>query len=85
MDSKKPRPQPPDIDVPEELEPGALPVEPDQGMVPTHIPEDPEGARLVDADERAWFTLGARGFARGALARIGRSGPAQPGGNPLGK
>jgi hypothetical protein len=85
MDSKKPRPQPPDIDVPEELEPGALPVEPDQGMVPTHIPEDPERARLVDPEERAWFTLGARGFASGALARIGRHGQTQRGGMPPGQ
>jgi hypothetical protein len=32
----------PGSDLPEEFEPGAPPVEPDQGPVPTLIPNDPE-------------------------------------------
>ena len=31
-------------------EPGMLPVEPDQGMVPSAIPDDPEHDRLVDPE-----------------------------------
>lgn len=41
-------PPPPNDDTPEELEPGAPPVEPDEGLVPPFIPEDPEHDRLVD-------------------------------------
>lgn len=31
-------------------EPGALPVEPDEGLVEPHIPEDPEHDRVVDPE-----------------------------------
>jgi hypothetical protein len=31
-------------------EPGALPVEPDEGLVEPHIPEDPEHDRMVDPE-----------------------------------
>jgi hypothetical protein len=42
------KPSHPNTDVPEEFEPGALPVEPDEGPVPDLIPDDPEHERLVD-------------------------------------
>jgi hypothetical protein len=35
-------------DVPEEFEPGAPPVEPDEGPVPAFIPDDHEHERVVD-------------------------------------
>jgi hypothetical protein len=35
-------------DVPEEFEPGAPPVEPDEGPVPAPVPDDPEHDRVVD-------------------------------------
>ena len=34
--------------VPDEFEPGAPPVEPDEGPVPASIPGDPEHDRVVD-------------------------------------
>ncbi len=34
--------------VPDEFEPGAPPVEPDEGPVPAFIPDDPEHDRVVD-------------------------------------
>jgi hypothetical protein len=34
--------------VPDEFEPGAPPVEPDEGPVPASIPGDPEHERVVD-------------------------------------
>lgn len=42
------KPSHPNTDVPEEFEPGALPVEPDEGPVPYLVPDDPEHERLVD-------------------------------------
>jgi hypothetical protein len=45
-------PHPPAIEEPEELEPGQMPVDPDEVMVPTHIPEDEERGRLVDPEDR---------------------------------
>jgi hypothetical protein len=47
-------PKPPPIFDPGELdwEPGSLPVEPDEGIVPSNIPEDPERARVVDPEDR---------------------------------
>jgi hypothetical protein len=45
-----PRPHHPASGNPEEFEPGALPVEPDQGAVPSGIPEDPEHGRMVDPE-----------------------------------
>ncbi|PKO69814.1 MAG: hypothetical protein CVU22_03520 [Betaproteobacteria bacterium HGW-Betaproteobacteria-16] len=39
------KPHHPEKDVPEEFEPGAPPVEPDEGPVPAFIPEDPEHER----------------------------------------
>lgn len=35
-------------DVPEEREPPELPVEPDEGLIPPVIPDDPEHERLID-------------------------------------
>jgi len=46
-----PKPHPPNQDVPEELEPGAPPIEPDEGPVPAFIPEDPEHERVIDPGE----------------------------------
>ena len=43
-----PEPQRRQHDVPHEHEPIELPVEPDEGMTPAHIPDDPEHERLVD-------------------------------------
>jgi len=43
-----PKPNIPNNDVPEEFEPGAPPVEPDEGPVPDHIPDDPEHDRVID-------------------------------------
>ena len=34
----------------DELEPGLLPVEPDEGPMPTGIPSDPEHDRIVDPE-----------------------------------
>lgn len=43
-----PRSHPPkNVDVPDELEPDTLPVEPDEGPVPDHIPDDPEHDRVI--------------------------------------
>jgi hypothetical protein len=43
-----PRSHPPkNVDVPDELEPDTLPVEPDEGPVPDHIPVDPEHDRVI--------------------------------------
>ena len=41
-------PSSPHKDVPEEFEPGAPPVEPDEGLVPAHIEDDPEHDRVID-------------------------------------
>ena len=41
-------PHSPHKDVPEEFEPGAPPVEPDEGPVPAHIADDPEHDRVID-------------------------------------
>jgi hypothetical protein len=38
----------PHHDVPEEREPPELPVEPDEGLIPPMIPDDPEHDRLID-------------------------------------
>ena len=38
----------PTHDVPDELVPGTMPVEPDQGPVPTTIPDDPEDDRVIE-------------------------------------
>lgn len=43
-----PKRRPTNHDLPEELEPPELPVDPDEGLVPPLIPEDPEHDRLVD-------------------------------------
>ncbi|MBT3068921.1 hypothetical protein [Rhodoferax sp. U11-2br] len=43
-----PQPDLPDNDVPDEFEPGAPPVEPDEGPVPAFIPDDPEHERVID-------------------------------------
>jgi hypothetical protein len=37
----------PNIDEPDDLDPGDLPVEPDEGPVPDHIPDDPENDRVI--------------------------------------
>jgi hypothetical protein len=36
--------------VPDEFEPGSLPVEPDEGPVPAGIPDDPEHDRVIDPE-----------------------------------
>lgn len=46
--TQSPRTHRPTHDVPEEHEPTELPVEPDEGPTPPHIPEDPEHDRLID-------------------------------------
>jgi hypothetical protein len=46
-------PHPPNHDVPDEFDPGPLPVEPDEGPVPDGIPEDPEQGRIVDPTSTA--------------------------------
>ena len=43
----------PHKDLPEEFEPGAPPVEPDEGPVPAHIPDDPEHDRIIDPGVKA--------------------------------
>lgn len=43
-----PKPHHPNTDVPEEFEPGASPMEPDEGPVPALVPDDPEHDRVVD-------------------------------------
>ena len=44
------KPRHPSNDVPDEFEPDALPVEPDEGLTPTHIPDDPELDRVVNPE-----------------------------------
>lgn len=39
------KPHHPNNDVPDDFEPSALPVEPDEGPVPALIPDDPEHGR----------------------------------------
>ncbi|WP_180130785.1 hypothetical protein [Rhodoferax sp. BLA1] len=46
--TQPPQPDLPDNDVPDEFEPGAPPVEPDEGPVPAFIPDDPEHERVID-------------------------------------
>lgn len=46
--TRLPKPDRPSHDVPEEREPAELPVEPDEGLTPPFIPEDPEHERLID-------------------------------------
>lgn len=41
------KPPQPNNDVPDEFEPGSMPVEPDQGPLPTGIPEEPEQGQLL--------------------------------------
>lgn len=41
------KPHHPNHDVPEEFEPGAPPVEPDEGPVPAIVPEDSEPERII--------------------------------------
>ena len=51
----------PNHDVPEELEPGTLPLDSDEGLVPALIPDDPEHERVVDPlSIQAWLDEGAR-------------------------
>ncbi len=38
-------------DAPDEIEPDSLPVEPDKGPMPTHIPDDPELDRVVNPED----------------------------------
>ena len=44
------KPYRPNDAVPEEFEPQAPRVEPDEGPVPADIPEDPEHERVIDPD-----------------------------------
>jgi hypothetical protein len=41
----------PNTEVPDEFDPGSPPVEPDEGPVPSHIPDDPEHERVIDPGE----------------------------------
>lgn len=45
------RPAPHELDDPDEFEPGSMPVEPDEGPVPTDIPQDPEHGRVVEPED----------------------------------
>ena len=47
------KPHHPNRDVPGEFDPGAPPVEPDEGPVPAMIPDDPEHDRVIDPAESA--------------------------------
>jgi hypothetical protein len=40
----------PIIEDPDDPPPGAMPVDPDEGVVQPHIPEDPEHDRMVDPE-----------------------------------
>lgn len=42
------QPPSPNHDVPDEFEPGSLPVQPDEGPPPSMIPEDPEHERVIE-------------------------------------
>lgn len=46
------KPHLPNNDVPDGFEPGAPPVEPDEGPTPEPIPQDPEHDRVVDPAAR---------------------------------
>jgi hypothetical protein len=48
-----PKPHHPSNDVPDEFEPGELPVEPDEGPIPPLIPDDPEHERVREIDVAA--------------------------------
>lgn len=50
FESSPHKPYHPSQDVPEEFEPGSLPVEPDEGPQPAGIPDDPEHDRVVDPE-----------------------------------
>lgn len=51
----------PNHDVPEEFEPGTLPLDPDEGPVPALIPDDPGHERVVDSVSlQAWLDERAR-------------------------
>ena len=50
FESSPHKPYHPSQDVPDEFEPGSLPVEPDEGPVPAGIPADPEHDRVVDPE-----------------------------------
>jgi hypothetical protein len=41
---------PPIIEDPDDPPPGAMPVDPDEGVVQPRIPEDPEHDRMVDPE-----------------------------------
>ena len=65
-------PHQPNNDVPEEFEPGTLPVEPDVGPVPALIPGDHGHNRAFDfAASQAWPAKGTRrhGEQRGRFHR----------------
>jgi hypothetical protein len=42
------QPPHPKHDVPEDFEPGAPPIDPDEGPVPVRIPDDAEHERVID-------------------------------------
>ncbi len=50
FESSPHKPYHPSQDVPDEFEPGSLPVEPDEGPVPAGIPDDPEHDRVIDPE-----------------------------------
>jgi hypothetical protein len=45
------QPPHPNNDVPDDFEPGSLPVEPDEGLVPADIPDDPEHDWMIDPED----------------------------------
>jgi len=50
MSGPTPHKHHPTHDVPDDLVPGAMPVEPDEGPTPTPIPHDPEDDRVIDPE-----------------------------------
>lgn len=50
MTTRTPRMPPHGDDDVDEFEPGLLPLEPEQGLVPAFIPDDPESERMVGPD-----------------------------------
>ena len=68
----KHRPQHPIHDVPDELVPGSMPVEPDEGPVPAPIPDDPEDDRVIDPSPEKVKPGELPGSSRRSAAGMGR-------------
>jgi hypothetical protein len=67
FDASHHRPHHPNQDVPDDWEPGSLPVEPDEGPIPAVIPDDPEHDRTIDPEAR--FVDSDRAVAQGSSSR----------------